>query len=79
MQNIDEVQLWEKMWDKTWIIIPDEITADSYRNIFTDENIGVSQQSGERVLNLGTVFSCFPVAMLSALNFRPALTRIAWQ
>jgi (1->4)-alpha-D-glucan 1-alpha-D-glucosylmutase len=66
IQNIDEAPLWEKIWDKTWIIIPDEIAADSYRNIFTDEIIDVIQQSGERVLNLGTVFSCFPLTMLSA-------------
>ena len=64
--TIDGMTPWEIIWDKTSIIITDEIAADNYRNIFTDEKISVIRQSGERLLNLGTVFSSFPVAMLSA-------------
>ena len=66
VQTIDGTTPLEIIWDKTWIIITDEIAADNYRNIFTDENISVVRQSGERLLDLGTVFSSFPVAMLSA-------------
>ncbi|MGO9953289.1 MAG: malto-oligosyltrehalose synthase, partial [Dissulfurispiraceae bacterium] len=66
IHKIDQAPLWEIKWDKTWIVIPDEITVDNYRNIITDEKVDVVKQSGERVLNLGTIFFCFPVAMLSA-------------
>jgi (1->4)-alpha-D-glucan 1-alpha-D-glucosylmutase len=66
IQNINEAPPWEILWAKTYIIIPDEIKADSYLNIFTDEKVDVIEQSGERLLNLGDVFACFPVAMLSA-------------
>ena len=66
VQTIDRTTPWEIIWDKTSIIITDEIAADNYRNIFTDEKISVIRQSGERLLALGTVFSSFPVAMLSA-------------
>jgi len=54
---------WKIIWDKTSIIITDEIAADNYRNIFTDEKISVIRQSVERLLALGTVFSSFPVAI----------------
>jgi (1->4)-alpha-D-glucan 1-alpha-D-glucosylmutase len=66
VQTIDGMTPWKIIWDKTSIIITDEIAADNYRNIFTDEKISVIRQSGERLLALGTVFSSFPVAMLSA-------------
>ena len=66
IQNIDQAPPWKTMWDKTWIIIPDEIAADNYRNIFTDEKVYVMKQSEQRVLNLGSIFSGFPVAMLAA-------------
>jgi len=47
---------WKIIWDKTSIIITDEIAADNYRNIFADEKISVIRQSVERLLALGTVF-----------------------
>ena len=63
VQTIDGMTPWKIIWDKTSIIITDEIAADNYRNIFADEKISVIRQSVERLLALGTVFSSFPVAI----------------
>jgi (1->4)-alpha-D-glucan 1-alpha-D-glucosylmutase len=66
IQGLEEAPPGETIWDKTWIIIPDELAADNYCNIFTDADSTVIKQSGERRLYLGSVLSCFPAAMLRA-------------
>ena len=59
-----EVPFGEKVWGKTGILLPDEISGNIFKNILTGEEVKVIHRSGKRVLALADVFSCFPVAML---------------
>ena len=59
-----EVPFGEKVWGKTGILLPDEISGKSFKNVLTGEEVKVVRRAGKRVLALADVFSCFPVAML---------------
>jgi (1->4)-alpha-D-glucan 1-alpha-D-glucosylmutase len=59
-----EVPLGEKVWGKTGILLPDEISGNIFKNVLTGEKVRVTRSSDKRVLALADVFSCFPVAML---------------
>ena len=54
----------EEVWKDSWMMIPEEITGDQFRNVFTDEMIGVKLQEGKRGVALAEVFKKFPVALL---------------
>ena len=58
------VPFGEKVWRKTWILLPDEISGKIFINVLTGEEVKVIRRAGKRVLDLAEVFSCFPVAML---------------
>lgn len=49
---------------KTVIMLPDEISGNTFKNVLTGEEVTVVRRAGKRVLALADVFSCFPVAML---------------
>ena len=59
-----KVPFGERMWEKTWISLPDEIPDTIFKNVLTGAEIKVIRRAGKRVLALADVFSCFPVAML---------------
>ena len=59
-----EVPFGEKVWGKTGIPLPDEISGNIFNNVLTGEKVKVIRRAGKRVLALADVFSCFPVAML---------------
>jgi len=61
---INEAPLGEKIWMDTRIIIPHEISSVSLRDIFTQENVIVSRQNSERVLNVSEVLNQFTFAMM---------------
>jgi (1->4)-alpha-D-glucan 1-alpha-D-glucosylmutase len=52
------------IWEDTFIHLPPERAASGYRNIFTDEIVGVSEQNGVTVLRAAEVFKRFPAALL---------------
>lgn len=60
-----EMPLGEKVWGKTWVVIPDEISDNVFRNVLTEEEVDVVPHMKRRALSLGDVFSCFPAAMLA--------------
>ena len=59
-----EVPFGEKVWGKTGILLPDEISGKIFKNVLTGEEVKVIRRAGKRVLALADAFSCFPVAML---------------
>lgn len=67
MKSFDEVPLGKQVWGDSRIVIPDEISGDQFRNIFTNEMIEAEIQEGEKVLTLSKVFANFPVAMLEKI------------
>jgi maltooligosyltrehalose synthase len=61
----------EKVWGKTGILLPDEISGKTFKNVLTGEEVKVIRRAGKRVLALADAFSCFPVAMLEGtMDFR---------
>jgi (1->4)-alpha-D-glucan 1-alpha-D-glucosylmutase len=64
IQSINEAPLGDKIWEETCTIIPHEISADRFRDVFTGEKVAVSRQYGERILNMSEVLKHFPFAML---------------
>ena len=67
MKSFDEVPLGKQVWGNSRIVIPDEISGDKFRNIFTNEMIEAEIEEGEKVLTLNKVFANFPVAMLEKI------------
>ncbi|SPQ01506.1 Malto-oligosyltrehalose synthase [Candidatus Sulfobium mesophilum] len=59
-----EAPFGEKVWAKTGILLPDEISGNIFKNVLTGEEVKVIRRAEKRVLALADVFSCFPVAML---------------
>jgi (1->4)-alpha-D-glucan 1-alpha-D-glucosylmutase len=59
-----EEPLGEEVWKDSWMMIPEEISGEQFRNVFTDEMIGMKLQNGRRRIALAEVFKNFPVAML---------------
>ncbi len=59
-----EVPFGEKVWGKTGILLPDEISGNIFTNVLTGEKVKAVRRAENRVLALADVFSCFPVAML---------------
>jgi (1->4)-alpha-D-glucan 1-alpha-D-glucosylmutase len=59
-----EAPFGEKVWAKTGVLLPDEISDNIFNNVLTAETVEVIRRAEKRVLALADVFSCFPVAML---------------
>ncbi len=64
IHGINEAPLGEKIWGETCIIIPHEISADGFRDVFSGEKVIASRKYGERVLYIREVLKHFPFAML---------------
>jgi (1->4)-alpha-D-glucan 1-alpha-D-glucosylmutase len=65
--QMDEMPFGKKTWGDSWLVIPPEISAVRFNNIFTGEGIGLAVRDGKAVLALDQVFANFPVAMLEAI------------
>ncbi|MBI4763770.1 MAG: malto-oligosyltrehalose synthase [Deltaproteobacteria bacterium] len=55
-----------KIWEDTWIVLPEGITGREFRCIFTGETVSVRAENGKRILNLREVLAIFPVALLTS-------------
>jgi (1->4)-alpha-D-glucan 1-alpha-D-glucosylmutase len=67
MKSLDDMPLGKQVWGDSRIVIPDEISGDQFRNIFTNEMIEAEIEEGGKVLTLSKVFANFPVAMLEKI------------
>ena len=65
--QMDEMPFGREIWGDSWVVIPPEISAVRFNNIFTDETIGLVERDGKGALALEQVFANLPVAMLEAL------------
>jgi len=65
--QMDEMPFSKKTWGDSWLVIPPEISAVRFNNIFTGEGIGLATWDGKAVIALDQVFANFPVAMLEAI------------
>ena len=64
LKGSNEIPLGQEIWGNSRILIPEEISAKKFINIFTGEMIAETKQDGRRGLTLGEIFSNFPVALL---------------
>ncbi len=64
LKGSNEIPLGQEIWGNSRILIPEEISAKKFINIFTGEMIAETEQDGRRGLTLGEIFSNFPVALL---------------
>ncbi|MDP2728043.1 MAG: malto-oligosyltrehalose synthase, partial [Dehalococcoidia bacterium] len=53
-----------QVWEDSCLILPDRLSGQRYRNIFTGEMISATPCGREKGLSLAEVFSLFPVAVL---------------
>jgi (1->4)-alpha-D-glucan 1-alpha-D-glucosylmutase len=65
--QMDQLPFGRETWGDSWVVIPSEISAVRFNNIFTGETIGRVERDGRGALALEQVFANFPVAMLEAL------------
>jgi (1->4)-alpha-D-glucan 1-alpha-D-glucosylmutase len=65
--QVDELPFGNTTWEDSWLVMPREIAAVRFSNIFTDETIGLVERDGKAALSLDQVFANFPVALLEAL------------
>jgi len=66
--QMDDMPFGKKTWGDSQLVIPPEISAMRFNNIFTGEAIELVEQDGKAVLALDQVFANFPVAMLEAIS-----------
>jgi len=67
VKNPDELPLGHEVWGDSRVVIPGEIPAVKFKNIFTGEAMALVEQNGKAALALDQVFANFPVAMLEAI------------
>jgi (1->4)-alpha-D-glucan 1-alpha-D-glucosylmutase len=65
--QMDELPFGRETWGDSWAVIPPEISAVRFNNIFTGETIELVERDGKAALALDQVFVNFPVAMLEVL------------
>jgi (1->4)-alpha-D-glucan 1-alpha-D-glucosylmutase len=77
VRGVGEAPLGAKVWEDSWIIIPDEMPFTLFRNVLTGQKVAVVEREGGRALPLGEVFASFPVALLEGLkSLSPRETRL---
>jgi (1->4)-alpha-D-glucan 1-alpha-D-glucosylmutase len=64
--QMDEMPFGKKTWGDSWLVIPPEISAVQFKNIFTGDTMRLVERDGKAVLALDQIFANFPVAMLEA-------------
>jgi len=67
IKSSDEATLGAQAWRDAWVDLPDEISGNHFRNIFTNETVEKVEQNGQGKLLLSEVFANFPVAMLETI------------
>ena len=67
LTQMGEMPLGEKTWEDSWLVMPGEMSANRFRNIFTGEMLGSVEQGGGTRIALDQVFANFPVALLEAI------------
>jgi len=66
IQVNESMALDKALWKDTHLVLPDAERGAHYRNIFTNEIVGVEpQQEGIQVLALASIFASFPVALMA--------------
>jgi (1->4)-alpha-D-glucan 1-alpha-D-glucosylmutase len=68
IRNLEEIPLGESIWKDSCLLLPEEISGKTFRNIFTGETLQQTETNRERALPLCQVFSNFPVAMLEGIR-----------
>ncbi len=66
--------LGEQVWGETWLPLPAEYAGRHFRNLFTGEELTVTNHDGTPGLPLAAICAHFPVALLepiSALHINP--------
>ncbi len=58
----------ESVWGQTWIILPSDLGAQSFRNVFTQEIVAPQKDSDMVGLSVAALFSHFPFALLEPLS-----------
>jgi len=58
----------EAIWGQTWITLPSDLEAQSFRNVFTQEIVAPQKDSDMVRLSVSTLFSHFPFALLEPLS-----------
>ena len=56
----------ESVWGHTWITLPSDLGAQSFRNVFTQEIVAPQKDSDMVGLSVATLFSHFPFALLES-------------
>jgi (1->4)-alpha-D-glucan 1-alpha-D-glucosylmutase len=56
----------ESVWGHTWITLPSDLGAQSFRNVFTQEIVAPQKDSDMVGLPVATLFSHFPFALLES-------------
>jgi len=56
------------VWERTWIPLPSDLSARSFRNVFTQEIVAPQKDSDMVGLPIAKVFSHFPFALLEPLS-----------
>jgi (1->4)-alpha-D-glucan 1-alpha-D-glucosylmutase len=67
VRNPTGMPLGEEVWRDTRILLPDEISGETFHNVFTGERLTAREENGKKRLNLCEVFASFPVAMLERI------------
>jgi (1->4)-alpha-D-glucan 1-alpha-D-glucosylmutase len=65
--QMDELPLGKETWGDSWLVIPHEIAAYQFNNIFSGETIGLVERDGKSMLPLDQIFVNFPVGMLETI------------
>jgi (1->4)-alpha-D-glucan 1-alpha-D-glucosylmutase len=60
----EEMPLGNGVWGDSGVVLPDEITGETFRNLFTGEMIEKVERNGQGVIPVGKIFANFPVAMM---------------
>ncbi len=60
--------LGEAVWQDTRLLLPAQVSAARWRNLFTGQVVTAKQEQGQAVLALDEVFADFPVALLLSLQ-----------
>jgi maltooligosyltrehalose synthase len=58
------------VWRETNLILPPNILADRFQDVFTGETVAVADARGRPVLAVGEIFRDFPVALLEGSGAR---------
>lgn len=64
MEKNDQAPPLGAVWEDTWLEIPGDPPAPSYRNLFTNEVLSVQQDRDSKSLRLSQILRHFPVALL---------------